>query len=323
MTDAEPNKGTRSNRHPQRLLAYGLAGLWIVSGLLQAQPALFSSAIMVNVLVPVVEREPAWFSHVVLWGDKLWSSHLASANLAVVVGEIGLGLIISLGPFRKTGRVGLWLSIVWSLIVWCFGEGFGGILTGNASMIYQFPGPAVLYGLIAGLLLLPQAWWTEDKVRRGVTMGIGWLWIMGAVLQALPAAGFWTGSRLAGLFGDVTMAGGEPAGIARLINVMIQVTLGHPFVSNVLLVLIMAALGIGWLKNPGSRWLRTATWVWLLFLWMVPQAFGTLFTGTATNPGMVWPLALLIVVAARPKTMLHKIDNLGNHKLGMPEPEAD
>jgi hypothetical protein len=288
---------TRDGRHLRVLLIRGLGLLWLVSGLLQAQPAQFRQGVMTNVLAPLVERQPQWFQHGLLALDQVWASHLEAANAALVVSEVAIGALLLL--MRPSGRIRtiLWLSIVGSVALWYFAEGLGGLLTGYASTIYEFPGVAFLYGALAVAALLPDRFYENGALRRGLKVSIGIMWLMGAILQALPAAAFWNGPRLGGLFGDVTMTGLEPPFLAQITNAAVTVTTFHPLMSNLVLVLILAALGVGWLWRPDSAVVRTATWIWLAFLWVVPEGFGLLFSGYAANLGMSVPTALAVWIS--------------------------
>jgi hypothetical protein len=283
-------------------LRMGLAGLWMVNGLLMLQPAVLTPMLFIDVLGPnEAVREPGWFRHIALWGVHFWLRDPRAGSLVIAVGQLALGAVIGVGRERWWGRAGLLVSVVWGLIVWIFAEGLGGLLTGNASMVLTMPGPAPFLMAAAILLLVPRDLWVDGTVARRVRQGMGWLWLMAAGLQALPSAGYWTGSRLAGLFGDVTMYGTQPPILAQMINAMIMTTMTHAVIDNLILVLIMAGLAYAWLLRPMTPRLVAVTLVWLGFLWVVPQAFGTLFTGTAISPGMEWALALLLVAAVDPR----------------------
>ena len=67
-------------------------------------------------------------------------------------------LLLGLGiAFRPTVRVALAASVAWSLGVWWFGEGLGGVLSGGASPLNGAPGAVILYALLAVLL------WPADR----------------------------------------------------------------------------------------------------------------------------------------------------------------
>lgn len=291
---------TADSTRVRTFLARGLGVLWIIGGLLQLQPGFFSPGVMTNVLVPLIERQPAWFRAVLLAGDRVWSQHLSWSNPLLAAIEIGVGLLVVGWTDRRVGRLGLWVSLGLSVVLWCFTEGFGGVLTGYASMIYQFPGTAFIYGLLALLLLLDNPWRLDVPLRRLLGIGLGLMWLMGAVLQALPAAGFWGAERLGGLFGDVTMVGMEPPAVARLTNAAVTVSVLHPAAVNAVLVVVMALLGIAWLARPQTRAVAWATGIWLALMWVIPEEVGTLFTGYAMNPGMAVVLALVVTAAMRP-----------------------
>ena len=61
------------------------------------------------------------------------------------VAEIGVGLLLL---FSVSARLGIVLSIVLSIPIWIWGQGLGGILTGNATD----PGAMPLYVLAAFLV---------------------------------------------------------------------------------------------------------------------------------------------------------------------------
>jgi len=59
-------------------------------------------------------------------------------------------LLIGLGiAFRPTVRLALAVSIAWSIGVWWFGEGLGGVLSGTASPLNGAPGAVIIYALLA------------------------------------------------------------------------------------------------------------------------------------------------------------------------------
>ena len=102
-------------------------------------------------------------------------------------------LLLALGiAFRPTARLALAASIAWAAGVWWFGEGLGGVLTGNASPVGGTPGAVIIYALLAVLL------WPADRAgepapftaaRAIGTRPAQALWLVLAVALALAAAG--------------------------------------------------------------------------------------------------------------------------------------
>lgn len=280
----------------RRALRYGLGSLWIFDALLKLQPAMFHAFLISNVLAPAAtDSQPAWLFNLMMAGAKLWV-HLGTwssvLNFSV---ELLLGVLILLGPTRPAGRAGLWLSIFWGAVLWVFAEGLGGLVSGSPTIIQGSPGSAPFYMLAAGLLLAPRASWAEERIRRAARWGLGGFWLVAFFWQVLPSSGFWSGQGLAAQFGDVTMNGQEPRWLQMAINAMVMSSQAHPVPENALysaILLLLAGLSI-WAPRARLTWLLE--FGWLLFLWAIPQAFGTLLTGTGTDPGMMWPFALLAV----------------------------
>jgi hypothetical protein len=100
---------------------------------------------------------------------------------------IGLALL-----HPRCYRLGLALSVMWGLAVWCFGQGLGGLLTGTASPLTGAPGAAVIYLLVSLIL------WPADRPIRGSAASQGllgdqgarvaWaaLWLLAAALWLAP-----------------------------------------------------------------------------------------------------------------------------------------
>ncbi|HET9967438.1 MAG TPA: hypothetical protein VFQ68_04320 [Streptosporangiaceae bacterium] len=56
------------------LLRTGFGVLWIVDGLLQAQPKM-AGGLATQVIGPAAASSPAWVQHLVNWGGTIWSYH--------------------------------------------------------------------------------------------------------------------------------------------------------------------------------------------------------------------------------------------------------
>lgn len=270
----------------QRALRWGFGILWILDGLLKLQPKMFTSALVINVLGPnALNDQPKWLYSLMFQGANLWHAGLPVTTLLLAIVELllGIGLLFARGRwFRLT----LWGILAWCAVVWVMAEGMGGILTGSATFAEDSPGSTPFYALGALLLLYPSI------VRPTLHRWAGAFWAAAAVVQCLPYN--WSASQIAGIFGDVSMNGGEPAFIDRLNNNFLMMGYHAPVVMNLIMVAVMAVLAWGYwnrrIKGP-IWWLTIA---WLAFLWMVPQAFATLFTGTATDLGDAFPLILLL-----------------------------
>jgi hypothetical protein len=269
-----------------------LGGLWLLDAALQAQPGMFSMAMLSGIMQPAAQGQPGWLSAAVGWASALIARDLVGFNAAFVAIQAVIAVCI-LVPRARWNRAGLWLSIAWSAAVWVFGEGMGQILTGAATPIGGAPGAVALYGAIAGLLLAGWGRGRPDPLpwAREITAG---LFAAGALAQAAPL--YWTPLGLSSVFQGVLAM--QPAWLARTLEPVVAITFAHAPLCNAVLVAAsaMAAVGI-WRRAPWA-WILAAAW--LLFTWWAGEGFGMMLTGMGTDPSSAPLLALLVAVAARP-----------------------
>ena len=280
-----------------RQLQIVLGAAWLVDGLLQLQPKMFGPGFVSGVLAPAGSGQPgpiAWFlSH----ADHLISVRPAGFNavFASVQILIGLGLL-----HKDTVKPALITSMVWSLGVWSMGEGFGMLLTGQASPLTGAPGAVLLYGLLGVL-----AWPRQD---RGIAAGrlprrparILWalFWVGMAGLWLAPA------NRQAGSVSSAltSAASGEPGWFSHLQLVLAQVTSGDGTLLAIVLAAASVVIGIGPLvsRRP-NRYLLAGTVLSLVF-WVTGEALGGMLTGLGTDPNAA-PLVTLLGLAAFPVSL--------------------
>lgn len=105
-----------------------LAGLWILDGLLQLQPAMWTRQFVHSVLRPAAAGQPEILHRLLVLGMHLWSRMPVMADLGAAVIQIVIGTVLLLLSSRWR-RWGLYLSMGWGLAVWGMGEGLGGVLT--------------------------------------------------------------------------------------------------------------------------------------------------------------------------------------------------
>ena len=276
----------------RRLLWVGLAVLWSMAALLKLQPGMFTPAFFVNVMGPVtVDDQPPWLDHLLAAFDRLWVHHIVAGDLLLFAVEALTAILIWSGPDRRSGRWGLWLSLGWGLLVWALGEGFGGLFTGDASVAGELPGSALLYAALGALLLVPEERWREGRMAEKLRTALGLFWVLAALWQALPA--FWNGPTLGEVFGDLSMNGHQVPLLAMVTNAMLVASLRSTSLVNGILIVAMALQGFMLLTGrAGTAW-AILTGLWLAFSWVVVTGLGGLGTGTATDPGTAFPLALM------------------------------
>jgi hypothetical protein len=290
----------------QKLLRQILGALWLVDGLLQVQPQMFTSNMVDSVLLPTLESQPAPVAASLHGIIVVITQHLTLVNLLVAVVQVEIGLLLLLGVWVRGAVI---LSAVWAIIVWYGGEGMGMMLTGQTSIITGAPGAVLLYPLL-GLLVYPRTGASRDaNARTGENALISrgqfrWIfagfWFFAALLQLQPY--WWQPGQLSQAVSDMVGQGGLDGILVDPIIKPVGASLASLEIPlNSVLIVVFLALGIA-LAVAQHRFLRPllAVSIMLSFLIWWTQAFGMIFTGLATdfNTGL---LLIFMALACWPK----------------------
>jgi cytochrome oxidase Cu insertion factor (SCO1/SenC/PrrC family) len=282
----------------RRLLRVGFGLLWIFDGILQAQPKM-AGGLATQVIQPTAAASPGWVQHLVNWGGTAWSYHPIQAGAASVWIQVGIGGWLIVSSRGSWSRLAGAASVGWGLIVWAFGESFGGIFAPGLSWLTGAPGAVLLYVVAGALIALPEGAWRSPRLGRLLLAGVGLFFAGMAVLQAWPGRGFWQGTvngKPGPLSGMVqTMSGTpQPRFLSSLLSGFGSFTARHGFAVNLVVVIILAALGAIFLTGR-ARLVRYAVWFGIVFCladWILVQDFGFL-GGLGTDPNSMIPVVLL------------------------------
>lgn len=296
----------------RRLLRIGFGVLWIFDGVLQAQPAMVT-AMPRRVLAPAARTSPAWVQHTVNWAVTAWSAHPVQAAAASVWIQAGIGIWMLAAARGGWSRLAGAAGVAWGLLVWTFGEAFGGIFAPGLTVLFGAPGAVLIYCVGGALVAAPERIWRTGAAGRRLLAGIGIFLIAMAVLQAWPGRGFWQGHQhghpgaLASMI--TSMAGTpQPSPMAKLVAGFGSLTIRHGFAVNLTAVLILALTGLGLLLARRPALLQATVALAGLFCladWLLIEDLG-FFGGLGTDPNSMLPLVLLIaagyLAVARPAT---------------------
>jgi cytochrome oxidase Cu insertion factor (SCO1/SenC/PrrC family) len=287
----------------RQLLRIGFGALWIIDGLLQAQPAM-AAGLPSQVIEPTAASSPGWVQHIVNWAGTAWSYHPIQAGAAVVWIQIGIGVWLITAARGSWSRLAGLASVAWGLVVWVFGESFGGIFAPGLTWLFGAPGAVLFYCAAGVLIALPERSWATARIGRTILAAAGAFFIGMAVLQAWPGRGFWQGTRHGGpgtLTGMVhAMASTpQPTLIAGWIRGFASFTATNGFAVNLFAVIALAATGAGLVTvaaDRGPAWLGRVTLIATIALcladWMLIEDFG-FFGGLGTDPNSMIPIILL------------------------------
>ncbi len=280
----------------RRALQLGLAAIWLLDGVLQYQPFMFTKAFG-QMIGATSSGNPGVVSHPINWNAALIEHHLVLLNAIFATVQLLLGLGIA---YRPTVRLALAASIVWALGVWWFGEGLGGVLSGAADPVNGAPGAVILYALLAVLLwpsdrLVPSGALAPFVAARAVGAHVAralWLVLWGSLAYfALTPA-----NRAPQALHDMIagMASGEPGWLAALDKHSAALVAHQGLAASIVLAIALAIVAVGvFLPSPVARATLILAIVLAAVIWAVGEAFGTILTGGGTDPNSGPLLALL------------------------------
>jgi hypothetical protein len=269
--------------------------LWLLDGLLQVQPQMFTMNMVNGVMTPTVNGQPAPVAASLHWIISITTQYLVPINWGIALIQIVIGVWLLSG---RAIRPAILLSVIWALVVWYAGEGMSMLLTGQASILTGAPGAVLLYPLIA-LTFYPRQQGNGVKQnvlsRGGLRNFLAGFWVLSALLQLQP---YWWQSgqisqQVSAMFSPGTLGG---LLIDPSLHWLSGITSSIEVPLNIFLIVVFLALGVGLFLAKDTRvrsWL-IASIVVSLIIWWFNQALGMILTGMATdfNSGL-----LLIIMA--------------------------
>jgi cytochrome oxidase Cu insertion factor (SCO1/SenC/PrrC family) len=282
----------------RQALRIGFGLLWVLDGLLQAQPDM-PVGMPSQVIEPTAASSPQWVQHLINWAGTTWSYHPVQAGAATVWIQIGIGVWLLAAPRGTLSRLAGAVSAGWGLVVWVFGEAFGAIFAPGLTWLSGAPGAVLVYCVAGAILALPERWWRTPRLGRAVLAGYGLFLVGMAVLQAWPGRGFWGGSNgqqgtLASMVQSMAQTS-QPRFIATLVSDFGSFADGGAgFAVNLVAVIVLAVTGFAFLS--GRRALIKPVLIgytaFCVVVWVLIQDLG-FFGGLGTDPNSAIPMALL------------------------------
>jgi hypothetical protein len=310
LTDAEAlgieiDEGPVASRQPrdlQRTFQLLLATIWLLDAVLQIQPFMFTKGSngFSGMLNSTAAGNPSVVAHTITWNASIVYHQpiLTNTLFALIQFLIGFGIV-----FKRTLRPALGLSIVWSLGVWWFGEGAGGVFQGTATPFGGGPGGVLFYAVLAVLL------WPSDGSDRPFvaarSVGVRaakmiWVAVWG-VLAVLSVVG--SGRQPKALQGLVAgLNGGEPGWLTHIDRVSESFFLQHGTAAALLLaaMCILAAISV-YAPPTFTQVMIVIVAVVFAVIWVAVQDLGGILAGGATDPNS-GPLVILLALIYWPLT---------------------
>jgi len=286
----------------QRLLGV----LWLIDGLLQLQPQMFTMNMVNGVMKPMLQGQPGPIGFSLQFIVDQTTLHLTAVNLLITFVQIGLGIGFLLLSNRWLKKI-IIASFVWAFIVWYGGEGMSMLLTGQASILTGAPGAVLLYPLL-GLAIYPRKKSpaaSKDAPAKTADEGLlsrkylRWIlsafWFFAALLQLQP--NWWQAGQISQAIGAMIGQGGlNGVLVDPVLQQISNITASIEIPLNIALIIVFLTLGVGLavVKEKHLRPFLVASIVASVLIWYTAQALGMIFTGMSTdfNSGL-----LLVVIA--------------------------
>lgn len=320
-------EGSPAERWHRRLVV-ALASFWIIDGLLQFQPSMYSRGLngfLANVLQYNTMGRPNLLTDLIRWSVTFTygtASHQIVFNTLAAIIQIAIGVAILA---KRTERSALVASAVWAVVPWVVGEAMGQMLFPQASMAFTgTPGAALIYLFLSVILIRDHGSGASEKretvAEETASEAQGWkrfgsvadLGIAGSTLALAMWAVVWIGSAIFELEfsnwapGSISAqlsaaSGGEPGFIASMDRFLGHLLVGRGTVVALLMAVVQAWVGAAALR-PELRRIALGLGIAVsLIYWIAGQNFGELFTGNASDPNLgpamvifaltLWPLA--------------------------------
>jgi cytochrome oxidase Cu insertion factor (SCO1/SenC/PrrC family) len=303
-TTTFPNRPRWDHAEPpaRRILRVGFGVLWVIDGFLQLQSSM-PLGLPTSVIQPTASSSPAWVQHLVNSGVNIWSLHPVQAAAASVWIQIGLGLWLLVAPRGLWSRFGGLASVGWGLVVWVFGEAFGGIFAPGLTWLFGAPGAVLIYCVAGMLVALPDRRWATPRTGRIILATSGVFFIAMAVLQAWPGRGFWQGrlpatNHVGTLAGMVTQMARtpQPGFLDSWVSSFGRFDTAHGWAVNLVVVVVVGGIGVALCTGRRRVVLPAVIAAVLLCLadWVLVEDLGFL-GGNGTDPNNMVPTALVLV----------------------------
>jgi cytochrome oxidase Cu insertion factor (SCO1/SenC/PrrC family) len=284
----------------RQVLRIGFGLIWVFDGILQAQPKM-AIGLPSQVIEPIAASSPKWVQHVMNWSGTTWSFHPMQAGASAVWIQVGIGIWMLAASRGSLSRLAGLVGVGWGLVVWVFGEAFGGIFAPGLTWLFGAPGAVLLYCVAGALIALPERMWHSPRLGRAILAGLGLFLIGMAVLQAWPGRGFWQGAThgrpatLAGMTSSMAQTQ-QPHFLSAWINAFTTFDEAHGFAVNLFAVVALAVIG-GIFLTGRPRLVRPAVIVFTVLCladWVLIEDLGFL-GGLGTDPNSMVPFALLAI----------------------------
>ena len=257
--------------------------LWILDALLQMQPGM-NEYFVATTIAPSTSAGGIT-GYTASLAISLWNLHPVVFDVLGSLTQLYIGAILLTS---NSGKIYFWtqiLAISWGMVIWVFGEGFGGAFASGATILTGFPGSVLIYVYVSLILLLSTKH-RSDIIHKSSYFVGALIFISALVVQLIPSNGYFSNMS------TIYMQMPSPAGILSFANDFQYYFTHSPIWPDVLIVLLILVSVSGWLLGKSYGYIFSA--VLAAFSWIVFQGLGALgILSTDLNTGL--PLLIISI----------------------------
>ena len=266
--------------------------LWIVDGILQFQPEMPYGFLSVVIEPSIQAINNVGVEKFLMIAYNIWLLHPFQFDALSGSLQIFIGAAYLLNRSTKALKYISFISIIWAIVIWIFGEGFGGIPESGVSLLTGFPGSALIYIILAVPYISPKLG-NIKNLQKYFIYTVSAIFLIGGILQIIPGNTFWTKGQLAyDIYMNINQQGENP---------IVYVILNHTYVYllfrenylNIFMFLLMIASGLFILLHIRTGLILATVFVGLT--WLLFQDMG-IYILPATDPNTGLPLLLMLVI---------------------------
>ena len=289
---------------PFKLSLYGLAFFWIFDGLCQFQSKLLTKQFIGAVVQPNFSAYPGFLTNLTNQLSRIFLLNPVLFGSMIGLTQILIGGLII---FRSTRIIGLYMSLLWGLFVWVFGENMANIFSGNFNVFSGFPGNALIYVILSAILIICLKKSIDQTNYFGFYLKLLWFlfWIFSAIGLMLPSFGGYQGLKNVYLMNQFKL----PLWLSNIDQLFhhVIVYLGP----NALVELVVLEIIIAMIVFVNHRIIFKIGLVMALILlsliWLIGQMAGMYFSGVMTDPNTA--LTMILILGAIYYSPIEKIQD--------------
>lgn len=220
-----------------------LGGQWILDGILQFQPQM-PYGFLTFVIEPAITSIPnVQIENFLYLGYNAWAIHPIQFDAMSGALQIFIGFSFLTYRSKRGLRLISAISIVWAIIIWVFGEGFGGIPESGVSLLTGFPGSALLY-IILAVPFLNHGLEKRENFLSFYRTSIVIILLISVILQLLPLNIYWNNGIFSQIIYDNTFNQGESPLIYSIMEAVWPLLIYHTEYLNLLFTLIILSVSL-------------------------------------------------------------------------------